>query len=266
MFQRNFRKCGIYLALFPLVLGLLCITGCIESGTNIAGSTPLQAVEKSGQISLDVDFTPEVSDDLFSTEGSIVLWSNATLPYIMIDAMLQNGSRRIDDAKYMVMNVEPSKGQHFEISKNRKLPQGIYNCTLEISGPEGLIESETRKCISKFAGINKGQEIQYIFLSQGVEEPHVLSDDSLKSYLSRQAPNNLTQIQGQSSKPQVSLSEFVNGSTGAAGELAGSITSKKYHKPSCAYAMKIKPENKIYFASAEEAQRQGYQPCKACNP
>lgn len=265
MLQKYFRKCGVYLGLFPLTLGLLCITGCMESGTNMTGSDPQQAIWKSGPISLDVDFTPEVSDDLIRVEGNIVLWSNATLPYLMIDAMLLNGSRQIDDIKYMMMDVEPSKDQHFEISKNRKLPEGLYNCTLEISGPEGSIESETRRCLCTFTGLNKGQGVQYIFVHQGGEEPRVLSDDSLKNYLSKQASNNLTLGQESSSGPQGSLSELINSSGVSVGGLVGSITSKKYHRPDCAYAMKIKPENKIYFANAEEAQRQGYQPCKACN-
>jgi len=241
--------------------------GCIESETNMIGSTPQQVVEKRSITYLDVDFTPEVSDDLFRTDGDIVLWSNVSLPYLLIDAILQNGSQRIDDIKYMMMDIERSKDHHFELSKNRKISQGDYNCTLEISGPEGLIKSETRKCLGTFEGLNKGQEVQYIFVSQGEKEPHVISDESLKSYLSEQAPsNNLTQAQELNSSSQSSLSEFLNGSKGVSGMLVGSKTSKKYHLPDCSYAIKIKPENKIYFTNAEEARKQGYQPCKVCNP
>ena len=46
----------------------------------------------------------------------------------------------------------------------------------------------------------------------------------------------------------------------------GSSTSKKYHLPDCRYALKIKPENRIDFQSAEEAKSQGYLPCKSCHP
>jgi hypothetical protein len=46
----------------------------------------------------------------------------------------------------------------------------------------------------------------------------------------------------------------------------GSITSKKYHRLDCRYALKIKPENRIYFQSAEDAKGQGNLPCKICNP
>jgi len=43
-----------------------------------------------------------------------------------------------------------------------------------------------------------------------------------------------------------------------------SKNSNKYHLPTCQWASKIKPENKICFSSAEEAQKRGYQPAKCC--
>ena len=85
MSLKIFSKCGLYIGLFPLILILLCIVGCIESGTNMIGSTPQEAARKSSITHVDVDFNPEVSDDLFRAEGDIVLWSNASLPYLMID-------------------------------------------------------------------------------------------------------------------------------------------------------------------------------------
>jgi methylphosphotriester-DNA--protein-cysteine methyltransferase len=48
--------------------------------------------------------------------------------------------------------------------------------------------------------------------------------------------------------------------------VVGSITSKKYHRPDCRYAQKIKPENLVRFENAMDARRQGYLPCKSCNP
>ena len=47
------------------------------------------------------------------------------------------------------------------------------------------------------------------------------------------------------------------------GKFMGSITSKKYHRLDCRYALKIKPENRIYFQSIEDAKGQGYLPCKS---
>ena len=38
----------------------------------------------------------------------------------------------------------------------------------------------------------------------------------------------------------------------------GSKNSNKYHAPTCAVAKRIKPENRVCFASKEEAERRGY--------
>jgi hypothetical protein len=48
--------------------------------------------------------------------------------------------------------------------------------------------------------------------------------------------------------------------------LVGSKSSKKYHHPDCRFAQKIKPENLISFSGVEDAKREGYLPCKFCNP
>lgn len=40
----------------------------------------------------------------------------------------------------------------------------------------------------------------------------------------------------------------------------GSKNSNKYHSPSCSYAKRIKPENRVCFENAEEASGRGYIP------
>ena len=42
--------------------------------------------------------------------------------------------------------------------------------------------------------------------------------------------------------------------------------AKKYHRPSCQYAAKIKDENLVTFDSAAQAQAADYAPCGACKP
>jgi phosphatidylserine/phosphatidylglycerophosphate/cardiolipin synthase-like enzyme len=42
--------------------------------------------------------------------------------------------------------------------------------------------------------------------------------------------------------------------------------TKKLHLPSCRWASKIKPENKIEFSTRQEAIDKGYIPCKVCKP
>mgnify|MGYP001099556198 FL=1 len=46
----------------------------------------------------------------------------------------------------------------------------------------------------------------------------------------------------------------------------GSKNAKKYHKEDCQYVKTISDKNKVYFSSSQEAQNEGYIPCKACNP
>jgi len=40
----------------------------------------------------------------------------------------------------------------------------------------------------------------------------------------------------------------------------GSKNSNKYHLPTCTVAKRIKPENRVCFASKEEAEKRGYVP------
>lgn len=45
---------------------------------------------------------------------------------------------------------------------------------------------------------------------------------------------------------------------------AASKNSNKFHLATCQFAQKIKPENKICFASTGEAEKRGYQGAKCC--
>ena len=46
----------------------------------------------------------------------------------------------------------------------------------------------------------------------------------------------------------------------------GSKNSNKYHLPSCRYAQSIDDENRVVWASREEAEAAGYEACKVCKP
>ncbi|MFH1170833.1 MAG: hypothetical protein V1704_04715 [Candidatus Vogelbacteria bacterium] len=48
------------------------------------------------------------------------------------------------------------------------------------------------------------------------------------------------------------------------GALVGSKNGTKYHYPWCSGAQRIKEENKIWFASKEEATAKGYTPAANC--
>ncbi|BER92722.1 MBL fold metallo-hydrolase [Atrimonas thermophila] len=49
-------------------------------------------------------------------------------------------------------------------------------------------------------------------------------------------------------------------------QYVASKNSSVFHYPWCSYAQKIKPENKIYFSTREEAVASGRRPCKVCKP
>ena len=46
----------------------------------------------------------------------------------------------------------------------------------------------------------------------------------------------------------------------------GNRNTKKFHRPSCSSVGQMKDKNKTPLATREEAIRQGYVPCKKCNP
>jgi methylphosphotriester-DNA--protein-cysteine methyltransferase len=54
--------------------------------------------------------------------------------------------------------------------------------------------------------------------------------------------------------------------TPVAGGFVGNKNSKIYHTAACKEGSKMKPGNKVAFASKAEAEKAGYKPCKACKP
>lgn len=47
-------------------------------------------------------------------------------------------------------------------------------------------------------------------------------------------------------------------------KFVASKSSNKFHLPDCRYAAKIDEDNRLCFASEEEAKQKGYQPAKCC--
>lgn len=52
----------------------------------------------------------------------------------------------------------------------------------------------------------------------------------------------------------------------AVGNYLANSDTKVYHYPSCTWAQKIHPENRIWFSTPNEARFNGYRPCEKCNP
>ena len=66
--------------------------------------------------------------------------------------------------------------------------------------------------------------------------------------------------------PETETPEPTSAPDTAEATCVASRKAKKYHRPSCQYAAKIKDENLVTFDSAEQAQAAGYAPCGACKP
>ncbi len=169
MVIKFFRKCGISLFLCLIIPFLLIMSGCIEKPTQLdapssqvadsqatEGRTEGQAAaevwDPDGQSTaalpshLQVDFDSEVSSNLFRVKGNLAFAGNSSLSYLLLNATLLQGGRAAASTKYLLIQVEPGEDHGFEISKNMRIPQGSYDCRLEVTGPQGLLSSETRGC------------------------------------------------------------------------------------------------------------------------
>lgn len=61
--------------------------------------------------------------------------------------------------------------------------------------------------------------------------------------------------------PSAPQSSFENSAS-----FIGNSSSYIFHKPGCSSAENMKDENKVTFASRDEAVAAGYSPCKRCSP
>lgn len=333
---KKFRKCGIIPILFPLILVLSSITGCIELGSqSLHASSPSGVAQQSeawsGQLKMEID--PNLDIDLFSLRGNVVLTGNGTLPYLLLNATLRQGKASISSTKYLLMRLETNRDYGFEIAKNIELIPGDYICTLEASGPGGILASENRRCslaenqedliskrissgelisISDARALYAGSSLDRYESNEDEEEPEEDTgkegekEDSKESKAEISAEGEASRSEdenegddrvadeidasggsgedvegagdpelfdgsagaddGEASVSSVGVMDESEGKEESKGNFVGSSTSKKYHLPDCRYALKIKPENKVYFQSAKEAKSQGYLPCKSCHP
>jgi hypothetical protein len=264
-----FSKCGIPLILFPLILALFCTMGCLEKPPEISvsPSTVLQ-YQKEDPLA-QMDFDAELQSDLFAARGNIMLSGNNSLAYLMLNATLCQGDIVQFSTKYLLMQIDPNRDYSFEISKNVKIPAGEYDCILVAEGPQGVLAEESRR-----VSLVSGQKPVFEQVPWPVELDEKVFGQEDEDVLPKKIANDAAE-----KEDVVAMASKKSGSASAGGSLQtsstlskengtfmGSITSKKYHRLDCRYALKIKPENCIYFQSIGEAEGQGYLPCKVCNP
>jgi hypothetical protein len=282
--------CGITPLLLPLLLVILCLAGCLQKAEEPVDIS-LPNLEGTASPRLQLDFDAEVSSLLFRVQGNLMMHSNVSLPYLILNATLHEGKRPLKSIRYMMIDAKPNQNHVFEISKSMRIPSGSYNCSLEVSGPNGPLICETRRCIVNGPWEQPSLVAPPIFrrdppradaeekdraetisqknvdaFEKDASEPSQRSDSLQKdSEESRRLMgNNESSVSKEKEKFDI-VPEAVaaNGLEGES-KLVGSSSSKKYHRSNCRYVSKIKPENRVLFTSREEAKIQGYLPCKVC--
>ena len=234
-----FSKCGIPLILFPLILALFCMTGCLEKVPELSVTPSTMPQDQAANQRLQMDFDAELRSDLLSVRGNIMLPGNSSLAYLMLNATLCQGKKEQFNTKYLLMQIDPNRDYSFEITKNVKIPAGEYDCTLEAKGPQGVLAEENRK-----VSLVSGQKSVFEQVPWPLELEEKVSLQKNEEVLPKESnsQNKKSGSTGAGSSLQASSTLPKDN-----GKFMGSITSKKYHRLDCRYALKIKPENRIYF-------------------
>jgi hypothetical protein len=145
---RFFSKCGFVITILPLVAALFFAAGCLEKSPDISKTIP-EAQTKSAVLcpsGLQVDFDSDVSSSLFRVKGILTPLGNGSFPYLLLNATLQEDGVKLKSTKYLMIDVKSGGDHGFEIAKNMFIPRGDYSCTLEVSGPTGVLACETKGC------------------------------------------------------------------------------------------------------------------------
>lgn len=275
----------------PLILALFCLVGCVQKDVPREEEITSGRIEEASLIRMEINFDPEVSGRLFRVKGGLTISGNRSLPYLLLNATLLKDGRPLCSTRYMMIEVEPGRDCSFEISKNLRIWPGDYSCILDVSGPGGQMASEVRECsiIEPFLvapPIMPEHPPAQEESSMTEEQPEVLRKPKSKPKVYEEKDKRIEESDALSSDAKPSKEESL-GQKGyeikesleeqvvetskpeskalQEGELVGSTTSSKYHRPECRYAAKIRPENRIYFEDEGDAKKQGYSPCKTCS-
>jgi hypothetical protein len=147
-------------------------------------------------------------------------------------------------AKTLIMSTEKPKNKHLI-----KIKQFWLKYEQKIVLLFGLI---LVAAISFQFGVLKGEKWQKSALI--IEKP-AQCENTPDSPQTSQKTQNLT-----SSEPGATIGQ----ETPKNCSFVASKNSDKYHKPTCAIAKKIKPENQVCFSSEQEAQAKGYKQAGCC--
>ncbi len=222
---------------------------------------------------VQVDFNPEVGSNLFRVRGGLTLAGSSPLPYLMLNATLSRRGQVAQSTRYMLLTVEPGTDHSFEISKSMRIEPGSYNCTLEVAGPSGIMWGETRRCQADMAWAGPAFGTGSVAVVEGMAQSawekameERIRMEEIQAEGVQPASEGVLMAGSSEQSRNLSADPFPSRPTEPETRFVGSATSNKYHRPDCRSAQKIKPENRIYFASEEDAHGQGYLPCKTCTP
>lgn len=73
-----------------------------------------------------------------------------------------------------------------------------------------------------------------------------------------------TEVRPPTPGPSHTLTQPAQAVQALEGEYVASREGEAYHLPWCSGAQRIKPENRVWFATQEEAQQAGYRPAANC--
>jgi len=221
-----------------------------------------------------MDYDVELSCDLFRLQGDLLFPGAADLGYILLNASLRKEMSPVLSTKYLLMQVEADREYGFEICKSCRLESGDYDCILRAEAPQGVIAEEVRKVSlvesrDRPEGWSQPEEAAFW---QMIEEYERVEDVGRENKgdedVGKEDEGDEGVGKGNEEEEGVGKENEgdEDGLSSHEDALVGSKSSKKYHRPDCRFAQNIKPENLISFSGVEDARREGYLPCKVCNP
>ncbi len=267
---------------FALCVAVLCISGCLEKPASPVDQPSSILSDKDSRLQMDYDV--ELSCDLFRLQGDLLFPGAADLGYILLNASLRKEMSPVLSTKYLLMQVEADREYGFEICKSCRLESGDYDCILRAEAPQGVIAEEVRKVSlmesrDRPEGWSQAEESAFWQMIEEYERVEDVGKENERDDGVGKADEGADGV-GKADEGADGVGKENERADGVGKEnegdedglsshedaLVGSKSSKKYHRPDCRFAQKIKPENLISFSGVEDARREGYLPCKVCNP
>lgn len=109
-----------------------------------------------------------------------------------------------------------------------------------------------------------GKNLNEMLLKENLAEIMYIPPSEFYPY--NWAGDNTHVSSGTSTSTDTSSSSSGDTSSSGSGTYIGNSNSHKFHYPTCKSVGKMSEKNKVTFSSRDEAIKQGYEPCKNCNP